>query len=55
MQPESLESAEESAKLKQTLLSSSEKMPVFDAKEFSKQIVEGLSKVIAPKEDKTIK
>ena len=54
MQPESLESAEESAKLKQNLLSSSEKMPVFDAKEFSKQIVEGLSKVIAPKEDKTI-
>ena len=54
MQPESLESAEELAKLKQNLLSSSEKTPVFDAKEFSKQVVEGLSKVIAPTEGKTI-
>jgi len=52
-QPESLEAAKNFAKLKESVLSSSEQTPVFDAKKMSSQIVEELSKVMGPK-DQTI-
>ena len=52
-QPESVEAAENFAKLKESVLASSEKPPVFDPRQMSSQIIEELSKVMSPK-DKTI-
>ena len=52
-QPENLEVAENYAKLKESVLSGSEKQPAIDAKQVSAQIVEELSKAGALK-DKTL-
>lgn len=52
-QPESVEAAENFAKLKESVLASFEKPPVFNPKQMSSQIIEELSKVMSRK-DKTI-
>ena len=46
-----LEVAENFAKLKESVLNSSEKAPVFDAKQMSAQIIEELRKIVSPKEE----
>ena len=48
-QPDNLEAAENFAKLKESVLSSSEKTPAVDAKQISAQIVDELSKAVASK------
>lgn len=49
-QPDNLEAAENFAKLKESVLVGSDKKPTFDVKQVSAQIVEELSKTVAPKE-----
>ena len=52
-QPETLEAAENYAKLKESVLKSSEKTPAFDAKKVSAEIIQELSKSV-PLKDQTI-
>ena len=49
-QPENLEGAENFAKLKQSVLSDSEKQPALNVKKVSAQIVEELSKTVGLKD-----
>lgn len=49
-QPDSLEAAENFAKLKESVVSSSEKAPAVDVKQISTQIVNEISKAVAPKD-----
>ena len=49
-QPDSLEADENFAKLKESVLVSSDKKPTFDVKQVSAQVVEELSNIVGPKE-----
>ena len=51
-QPENLEAAENFAKLKESVLTSTENAPKFDVKEISAQIIEELSKTMVHKDKK---
>ena len=53
-QPDNLEAAENFAKLKESVLSTSEKAPAVDAKQISAQIVDELSKAVASKDKQIV-
>ena len=49
-QPDNLESAENYAKLKESVLSTSDKTPTFDAKQMSDRIIQEINRAAASKE-----